>query len=591
MDAFSDPTVDEIVIVSSSQTSKTETLLNCIGYAVDTDPGPMLYVLPDVEHSAKIFSTERLDKMIRDTPVLHEKFSPSKATSSKNAAMQKAFAGGFIAIRGSNSPAGLSSLPVRYLFLDEVSRFKASAGKEGDPVALARKRTQTFWNKKIVMASTPATEGTCRITAAFEETDKRQRFLPCPDCGGFQVLFFSAKFGDEDKAKKRMGGIKWDKGPKGEHLFETVYYECEHCGYHIHQHEIHEMDLRGEWRATAAFNGKAGFRLNEFYSPWAKWPKIVEEFIDIKHSKDIERMKTFVNTVLGEAWRDSGENVEGLDLLGRRERYNIEKVPAGVLLLTCGVDVQDNRLEYMVLGWGKGFERWVIDYGQIMGDTCKEGAGSVYDQLGQYLKTFNAKREDGPKLWIQCTAMDTGGHRTEEVYRFCKPLEHMRVYAIKGDSGSNPWFVRLSNSKTKSGGALFRVTTSIGKKELYDSLKVTEPGPMYVHFPATELMDPIFFDQLTSEERVVRYVNNHPTYVWRKKNKWARNEALDMAVYAHAARAILNPNMEQIEKNLLKQKAAAEVEKTMPAEKKPEQTKPQNIRRQSPGGWNVKPWR
>jgi phage terminase large subunit GpA-like protein len=588
MDAFSDPLIEEIDVISSSQTGKTEALLNCIGYAVDTDPGPMLVVLPDVETSASIFSTERLDKMVRDTPALTDKFAPAKAKSADNNMLHKSFRGGYVAIRGSNSPAGLSSLPIRYLFLDEVSRFKRSAGKEGDPVNLAIKRTQTFWNRKIFMCSTPSIYGICRITAAYEESDMRQFYVPCPDCGAHQVLFFSAKYGDEDQPKKRAGGIKWLKDSKGEHLPETVYYECEHCGYHIHQHQVHEMTLRGEWRASKPFNGKAGFRLNEFYSPWAKWSKIVSDFIEIKRSKDIDRLQVFVNTVLGEAFRESGESVDGLDLVGRREPWPEGKIPNGVLVLTCGIDTQDNRLEYMVWGWGKDEERYAIDYGQFMGDTSKTGEESVYKQLETYLKTFSATREDNAELKIQCTAMDTGGHRTEEVYRFCKQLEYRRVFAIKGESRGD-WFVKLSGKKNKMGGTLFRVAVDTGKKNLYDNLKIMDPGAGYVHFPLKDFFDDMFFEQLTSEERVIKWVNNKPEYFWRKKKKGSRNEALDMTVYAHAAKAILKPNYMRLEENIKKQLELKNAQDENPQEVKTsdenKKQKPTPIRNRRPGGW------
>ena len=317
MDALTDAFTEEVIFKKSAQVGGSETVLNFIGYIMDQDPGPILLIQPTLE-DAKEFSKDRLEPMARDSPCLRGKLKDEKLKNRDNTTLHKRFPGGYIAIKGAESVSGLSSRPIRYALFDETSRYKPSAGAQGDPVTLGKKRTNNFYNRKIFQLSTPANVGACQISAAYEESDQRKYYVPCPSCKKKQVLFFTAGFGKE-KNEKKVGGLKWDKGPKGEHLYETAYYECEHCGKRIEEYHKQRMLERGEWRAGAEFKGKAGFHINEIYSPWVKWEKIVKEFLDIKHSKNRERMKVWVNTTLGEAWHEAGGGIDKLDMMTRRE--------------------------------------------------------------------------------------------------------------------------------------------------------------------------------------------------------------------------------------------------------------------------------
>jgi phage terminase large subunit GpA-like protein len=533
MDAFSDPLVSHIVMMSSAQVGKTETILNCLGYVMSKDPGPVLLIQPTVE-DAKEFSKDRIDPMLRDSPCLRGIVKEKRSRDSENTMLHKRFAGGHVTLRGANSPSGLSGRPIRYVLADEVSRWEAAAGKEGDPLSLAMKRTTTFWNRKIVMTSTPGVKGACRITAAYEESDQRKFMVPCPKCGGMQALFFQSGFGD---VPGKVGGLKWDKDSAGAHLPKTAWYECEHCGARIEETEKDGMLARGKWTPTAEFNGRAGFHINELYSPWVRWGKLAEDFLEVKHSRNRERMQVWVNTVLGEPYYDPSDTTNEGELMNRRERW--ESLPLGVLCLTAGVDVQDNRLEYLVWGWGEGEEGWLVEYGQIMGDTqyCHMGAWKELDLvLGK-----RWKHARGFEMGVAAAAIDSG-YRSAEVYKFCKARIGRRIYATKGIPGPGKGVARLSGDR-KKGSILFLVGVDDVKNDLHARLKLASPGPGYMHFPVSGMVDKEFFEQLTSEHRKLKYNKaNFPTYVWEKKSQWRRNEALDMTVYAMAAVFIIKPN-------------------------------------------------
>jgi len=552
MDAFTDPTVKIITFIKSAQTGGSEVLLNILGYIVDNDPGPALLVQPSLDE-AKHFSKVRLEPMFRDSPTLRGKLS-EKYKSADNTTLNKRFTGGYIAIKGANSASGLSSRPIRYAIFDEVSRYEPSANGEGDPVALGVKRTTTFWNAKVVYVSTPKVYKACRITAAWEESDKRKYYVPCPHCGGYQTLYFTVEF-ERDEEKKKPGGLKWDKDEKGNHLTHTVYYECEHCGERISEDSKDAMLDKGEWRASEESKGNAGFHINEIYSPWVRWKKIVDEFLEVKHSRDKSRMQVFVNTVLGEAFKEKGDSADKSQIMSRREV--MEKLPHNALVLTASIDVQDNRLEYMVYAWGRGYERWAVEYGFFFGDTLDEGPNGPWYAIGQKMLDFRMKRNDEITLRVQAIACDSG-HRTQQAYRWCMEAQRngLRAYPIKGISGEdtksksgddNP-VVKLSKNRK-----VMLVYVDVLKKELYDFLQLTEYGPGYVHFPIKDGFDENFFEQLTSEERKRKFINNFPVYYWKKKDAWARNEVLDLTVYCHAALVVLKPNFDALDINLRNQ--------------------------------------
>ena len=330
MDAITDPNVEVITICTSSRTGKSEVLANAIGYHIDQDPCPILLVQPTLD-AAEHWSKDQFAPMVRDTPCISFKVSESKAKDSSSTILRKSFPGGFIIATGANSPIGLRRSTIRLLLLDEVDGYPPSAGVEGDPVKLAKKRTVTFWNRKIVETSTPTVKGISRIEASWEESDQRRYYVPCVSCGHHQILHWA--------------GLKFDKTD-----LNTIYYECENCNAHLTEVDKAAMVAMGKWIAKYPEKLKhAGFHLNELYSPWSTWRSMVEEFLEAK--KRPETLKVWVNTSLGETWEEEESySIDNDKLAARIERY--EDLPNGVLVLTAGVDVQDDRLECLVKGVG-----------------------------------------------------------------------------------------------------------------------------------------------------------------------------------------------------------------------------------------------
>ena len=540
MDAFSDPKIHTVVWMSSAQVGKTSVLENIIGYFITYDPSPILVLQPTLE-MAQTFSKDRLAPMIRDTKILSEILPDFKSRSSGNTMLHKQFPSGHITISGANSPASLASRPIRVVLADEVDRYPESAGAEGDPLNLAFKRTTTFWNKKRLVVSTPTIKGASRIEMAYEESDKRKFYVPCPECGFKQVLKWS--------------NVVWEKDKP-----ETAKYTCEKCGSLWSDAKRWNAIKKGEWIAEKETNGIAGFWLNEIYSSWVKLEEMVRNFLEAKKSP--HTLKTFVNTSLGETWEDdSGEGIDDIDFLSRRETY--ELIPNDVLVLTCGVDVQDDRLECEIKGWGEGEESWGIKYFVIYG---RPSLPQVWQDLDDIiLSTY--KREDGQIMRVSCTCIDSGGHFTEDVYKYCKRRELNRVYAVKGSSVAGKPIISKPSINNKHRVKVFMVGTDTAKELIYSRLKLEEFGNGYMHF--NQSYDEEYFKQLTAEKIKTTYHKGFEKREWVKIRP--RNEALDVTVYNLAALSILNPNFKAL-------KAREEKEKKE-VEKPKEQQKQTTIRR------------
>jgi phage terminase large subunit GpA-like protein len=309
---------------------KTELINNVVGYHIHQDPAPMLVVQPTLE-MAQTWSKDRLAPAVRDTPVLASRIKDPRSRDSGNTTLHKVFAGGHVTACGANSPSSLASRPCRLILCDEVDRYPPSAGTEGDPVSLAKKRSTTFWNRKIILVSTPTEKNHSRIEQAYQESDQRKYFVKCPECEEDQVL--------------RWANVHWEKDKPG-----TANYVCEHCGCFWDDAKRFRAIRYGKWKPTADGDGKtAGFHLSGLYSPWTPLEDSVRDFLASK--RDPMRLKTWVNTFLGETWEDQGEQVDEHDLINRSEDWG-EELPDDVLLLTAGVDVQDDRLELEIVGWG-----------------------------------------------------------------------------------------------------------------------------------------------------------------------------------------------------------------------------------------------
>ncbi|KQZ19346.1 hypothetical protein ASD50_07630 [Mesorhizobium sp. Root552] len=509
MDAVSDPGVDRVVLMTSAQIGKTELLNNIVGFHISQDPSPILVMQPTLD-MAETWSKDRLAPMLRDTPALSGRVADPRSRDSGNTLLHKRFNGGHVTVVGANSAAGLASRPIRIVLADEVDRYPASAGTEGDPLSLAIKRTTTFWNRRVVMCSTPTVKGVSRIEAAFEESDQRRYFVACPHCQHEQHLVWAQ--------------VRWPEGNPAD-----AQYHCEDCGAGWTDAERRAAVRWGKWRATRA-SDVVGFHLNEIYSPWSSVADMAVAFLAAKRSP--ETLKTWVNTSLGETWEEDAERVDGHSLMDRVETW--QECPNEVLVITCGVDVQDDRLEIEKAGWGSDEESWSLDHKIIYGDPSSP---DIWRELDEYLLE-RTKRADGTELPVHAACVDSGGHHTQAVYRFAKDRVRRRVYAIKGMGGpGRPVWPRYASKNNKGRVNLFLIGVDAAKDAVYARLKIRDAGPGYCHFPSGR--EPHYFEQLTAEVVQTKYVKGFPQRVYVLPGGM-RNEALDCRVYAYAALQSLN---------------------------------------------------
>lgn len=535
MDAINDSEVQNIILMFSAQAGKTETLLNIIGYFVDYDPSPIMLVQP-TEQMAEAFSKDRLAPMLRDTPTLRDKVKDVKSRASGNTLMHKKFPGGHITLAGSNAPASLASRPIRVVLLDEVDRYPRSAGTEGDPVNLVSKRTTTFWNRKRIMVSTPTIKNASRIEFAYEESTMEQWCLPCPSCGEYQPLSWKQiDFDYDDDLKKTV----------------RVEHACKECGaLHGEFEWKYDYANKGKWVARKNNAKTRGFHLNELASTFSSWADIVHNFKEAKKG-GTEMLKTWVNTSLAETWEEETEKMDHHTIMKRAEMYHAD-VPEGVKVLTAAVDTQDDRFEVEIQGWGAGYENWHIEYKVIYGDLKQP---QVWSELDEYLKsTFTDMH--GRTFSIKATLMDSGGHFTNEVYKFTKERAERYVFAIRGmSSGASSEHIPLIHKRSNNNrykAWVYTLGVDEGKSKVMSAINTfpTEDNPNpsgMVHFPiitptSNRGYNETYFKGLASEVMQLRYRNGVAYYVWVQVEK--RNEPLDLAVYNRAAIELLNVNLD-----------------------------------------------
>jgi phage terminase large subunit GpA-like protein len=522
MDAFSDPMIERVVVMSSAQVGKTEIVLNVAGYFMDQDPAPILVLQPTID-MARAFSKDRLKEMIKSTPALRKKIRESGRRESEDTILHKQYPGGHITMVGANSAAGLASRPIRIVLNDEVDRFPASAGDEGDPVSLAKKRTATFWNRKEGLFSTPTLKGFSRIEDAFDEGDQRRFFVPCPHCGHKQHLRWSQI--DFDTASYICGELdpKTQKSIAG-------------CGALISETDKPAMLAKGEWIAAHPGRTTASFHLNALYSPWVTWRELIIEFRQAQGSR--EKLQVFVNTVLGETWNmQDGEVLDVDSLAARREPYAAE-VPAGVGALTAFIDVQREWIELLVKGWGAEQESWAIAHHRLTGNPALP---EVWQRVDVLLKK-PYRHELGAEMYIAAVGIDSGdGEVTQHVYDFVRPRQKRAIapcYATKGMSvRGKPILNRPSKKPNKYGVRVIPVGTDTAKDLMFQRLKLTRvdglPAPHgYMHFPLAQAhgLDDEYLAQFARERVFPRHVKGVLVREYHTVPKGARNEAIDLEV-------------------------------------------------------------
>jgi phage terminase large subunit GpA-like protein len=518
-----------VVFCAGAQVGKTECGNNWIGYVIAHAPGPMLCLMP-TDATAEDNVRLRIDPLIETTPAIRNKVPARGAKDGGNTLTRKDYPGGVLAIRGANAPSKLRSLPIRFLFLDEVDAYELDLGGEGDPVALAKARARTFGAKrKEFEVSTPTVEGRSRIWSAFEQTDQRRYYVACPHCGEMQTIEWPR--------------IRWNDETS------APYLECEHSGCVIEERHKPRMLSSGEWRATAACDDAnvRGYHLSALYSPlgWYSWRQARDDFTKAKREKDHAKLKTWVNTVLGECWAEKGEAPPWEALYARRESYARNVVPVGGLVLTAGADVQKDRIEVELRAWGPRLESWSIDHRVFPGDTSRlDGDRSPWPAMSA-LMSESWPHELGGRIGITTLAIDTGGLDTQAVYNWCRAWPATRVMPLKGRDTASTIIstprhvdVRADGKVISNGLSLWIVGTSLAKSELYGWLRQPRPEPGesvptgWIHWPE---YDEEFFKQLTAEQIVTRVVKGFRKHSWEKMRE--RNEALDLHVYNRAAAA------------------------------------------------------
>ena len=527
MDALSDPRVRCVIFVAPSQGGgKSECAFNLVGYHIDADPAPILFVEPTLDMAESI-SKDRLSPMIAATACLRDKVADPKARDSGNTLRAKSFAGGNLALTGANSASGLSMRPVRVLICDEVDRYPLSAGTEGDPVSLAQARTTAFWNAKEFYPSSPGGRQTSRLLRLWERTDQRLYYVPCGDCGHDQEL--------------KWAQVHWEKDEDGRHLPGTARYVCEKCGAVWEDRARWAAIRKGEYRPTKPFTGWAGFHLSGLALLGRKLSDYAERWLAAQGNP--EELKAFVNTWLAEWWDD--REAEGLDqheIAKRRETWlevqAADALPVGVALVTLGVDVQKDRLEYELVGWGAGEESWSLRYGRIYGD-IRQNPETLADLDALLLAEY--RFANGLPAWVRGCGIDSG-YATQTVYGFAqKRLRRVLpdgrsqfVFALKGRSevGRPVWPTTARLSKRKAAPQSWVIGVDAAKEQVYSRLGIVEAGPGYSHFPADRGIG--YFEGLTSEHSVTKYRAGRPYRAYELRQRGRANEPLDARVYSYA---------------------------------------------------------
>lgn len=541
MDAFTQIGVSRVVVMSSSQIGKSDIMNNVIGRFAHLDPSTIMMIQPTIE-MAQDFSKSRVAPMLRDTPVLTDLFytvkdadgGAGKQNDGNNTILSKIFPGGRLIMCGANSPAGLASRPVRILLADEVDRFPDSAGGEGDPVDLAAKRMTTFWNRVMGLFSTPTNEGSSRIEKEYLAGTQEEWQYECPNCGQYHTVRYIDMKADYTEHKDTQGRVTV--------TVDDVKWVCPDCGFSFGERELKKSRQKYvAMNPEAIRNGIRSFFVNSFSSPWIGWREIMREWLEAKG--DPAREQVVVNTRFGETYRQAGAFDDEMIFLRRREQYGAE-LPDGVLLLTAAVDTQDNRLEYEVCGWGAGEECWGIWRGIVLGNPDKAdtwaGLNKVLDRI-YYLK-------DGTGLKITRTFIDSGGHYTGHVYKYCEANWSKQRVPIAGRAGAGQQLLYKLTRASNSPVSLMLLGVDDGKQQVMNRLGLDVPGPLYFHFPLDgdeglpyRGYDQIYFKGIISEHKENYKKNGIIQSRW-VVSAGVRNEPLDLRVYNLAAMMSLNPD-------------------------------------------------
>ena len=548
MDAFTDPKVRHIVMVAASQVGKSEFLNNCIGYIIDEDPGSILFIHPTTI-DAQEYSKLRIAPMLRDSPALRQKIAAPKSRDSHNTILQKAYPGGILTMCGSTEAHALASKPIRYVFGDERDRWATSAGNEGDPWDLAMARQTTFYNAKAVEVSTTTIKNASAIEAAYYTGTMERWNSKCPHCGEYHEIRWSDIRFEYDEiivSHKKTYKVK------------KVYYTCPGCGCISTEAEMKRAPAKWIAENPEAYGqGTRSFWLNAFVSQWASWESIVLKYLNALGST--KKMQVVFNTCFGEPWEDRGDIEDEDSLLARREDYGKDKngepveLPPGVLVLTAGVDTQDDRMEYEIVGHGFFGETWGIEKGIVMG---RPDDDATWNKLDEVVFDRVMRFENGVGLRVSMSFVDEGGHFTQSVRAQCNARISKKVFCIKGMPGqdkpyiSPPKIQKIFVNQIAVGTCWqYQLGVDSGTEIIMDNLRVQTPGQKYCHFPKRDDYGSAYFAGLLSETKVYDPNKKQP-WSWKKIPGHERNEPLDCRNYALAAFKALPKNLDEIDRQI-----------------------------------------
>lgn len=557
MDAITDPNTEEVTIVAPSQSGKSEVALNAIGYYIHQEPSPILLVQFSVDE-AKSFSKDRIQTMIKATPALRPLVSPVKSRDSKNTIRSKSYPGGQIDIVGANSAAGLASRPKRVVILDERDRHPRSAGKEGDVKGIAYARTTTFKHrKKIIEISSPTTPEESLIWPSYEEATQEVFEVPCPHCGYYQTLEWPR--------------LKWTLQPSGLVDPRSVHYECANCKGQIRPEQRPALYKQMRHRATAQTSvpRKRSFRIHGLLAAFETWYNLASLFVSYARIQDLalraEKLKTFFNTKLGELWIDQESESFKAKLLERAQRYDTRadedvtkeqprwQVPREVALLAAGMDVQHNRVEIAVMGYGVGETSWLIEYVILRGDTSQP---AFWANVETWRTHRTWKHESGGTLQVRALAVDASdGTHSKTIYAYTGPRRFDGVFALKGSTNPGAPLLPLKATKV-TGGKLYVCGVNGGMDRLYRRLQMATPGPGFIHL--NEYATEAFLTQLLSMRRVLDPKTSKRRW---EKNPNIPNEVPDAVNYAYLAFLLGPVPVEQlaVEVDRVNEEGAAEL--------------------------------
>ena len=548
MDAFTDPKVRHIVMVAASQVGKSEFLNNCIGYIIDEDPGSILFIHPTTI-DAQEYSKLRIAPMLRDSPALRQKIAAPKSRDSHNTILQKAYPGGILTMCGSTEAHALASKPIRYVFGDERDRWATSAGNEGDPWDLAMARQTTFYNAKAVEVSTTTIKNASAIEAAYYTGTMERWNSKCPHCGEYHEIRWSDIRFEYDEiivSHKKTYKVK------------KVYYSCPGCGCISTEAEMKRAPAKWIAENPEAYGqGTRSFWLNAFVSQWASWESIVLKYLNALGST--KKMQVVFNTCFGEPWEDRGDIEDEDSLLARREDYGKDKngepveLPPGVLVLTAGVDTQDDRMEYEIVGHGFFGETWGIEKGIVMG---RPDDDATWNKLDEVVFDRVMRFENGVGLRVSMSFVDEGGHFTQSVRAQCNARISKKVFCIKGMPGQDKPYIsppkkqKIFVNQIAVGTCWqYQLGVDSGKEIIMDNLRVQTPGQKYCHFPKRDDYGSAYFAGLLSETKVYDPNKKQP-WSWKKIPGHERNEPLDCRNYALAAFKALPKNLDEIDRQI-----------------------------------------